>query len=142
MCNFVSGGSDFIPSVVRDVLIWINEDISRPMSVEIVAKKAGYSKWHFQRLFSLATGCTVARYIRLQRLLTSSRLLRTTTKDMIDICMEVGFTDRQTFCRIFKIYFGITPSTFRSINIQEAVNLLRFRFGSSCTASDSYSFTN
>ena len=40
-------------------------------------------------------------------------LLRTTERNVTDICMEVGFSSLGTFCRTFAEIVGSTPSQFR-----------------------------
>ncbi len=37
--------------IIRDLLIWLEGHLDQPLSLDNVAAKAGYSKWHLQRMF-------------------------------------------------------------------------------------------
>ena len=34
--------------IIRDLLIWLEGHLDQPLSLDNVAAKAGYSKWHLQ----------------------------------------------------------------------------------------------
>ena len=53
---------------VKSVLEYIEENLTEPFSMEELAKVAGYSKYHFIRVFTEVTGFTPADYIRKRRL--------------------------------------------------------------------------
>ncbi len=38
--------------IIRDLLIWLEGHLDQPLSLDNVAAKAGYSKWHLQRMFT------------------------------------------------------------------------------------------
>jgi transcriptional regulator GlxA family with amidase domain len=38
-------------SVILDIQTWIDNNIDKPLRINDVAHRAGYSKWHLQRLF-------------------------------------------------------------------------------------------
>lgn len=42
--------------IIRDLLIWLEGHLDQPLSLDNVAAKAGYSKWHLQRMFKDVTG--------------------------------------------------------------------------------------
>ena len=37
--------------IIRDLLSWLEGHLDQPLSLDNVAAKAGYSKWHLQRMF-------------------------------------------------------------------------------------------
>lgn len=47
--------------IIRDLLIWLEGHLDQPLSLDNVAAKAGYSKWHLQRMFKDVTGHAIAR---------------------------------------------------------------------------------
>ena len=51
-------------SIIRDLLRWLDEHLDQPLSLDNVAAKAGYSKWHLQRMFKDVTGEAIGAYIR------------------------------------------------------------------------------
>lgn len=47
--------------IIRDLLIWLEGHLDHPLSLDNVAAKAGYSKWHLQRMFKDVTTMLLAR---------------------------------------------------------------------------------
>jgi len=62
--------------IIRDLLTWLEGHLDQPLSLDNVAAKAGYSKWHLQRMFKDVTGHAIGAYIRARRLSKSAVALR------------------------------------------------------------------
>lgn len=101
-------------SVVKSLLDWIEDNLHLPLSVDYVANKAGYSKWHLQRIFKEHTGITLGDYTRSRRLSECATILKITKREVFDIALEYGFDSQPHFSRAFKKQFGVTPRTFRN----------------------------
>ena len=86
------------------------------ISVEMVAKNAGFSIDYFNRIFLSHTGFTVTAYISYIRLKQAAFLLRTTDKSVVDIAFEIGYDSHEGFTKAFKKKYGITPSEYRTVN--------------------------
>lgn len=99
---------------LRNVVDYIHEHLDETLSVETLSQVAGFSKYHFHRQFSLYAGISVVRYIQLVRLKRASyRLVFEETARIIDIALDAGFENPESFSRAFKNAFGQTPSQFR-----------------------------
>ncbi|QYM77922.1 helix-turn-helix domain-containing protein [Horticoccus luteus] len=83
------------------------------VTLEELARAAGLSLWHFQRVFSAAVGKTVASYLRQRRLTSAAHELRHTSRRILDIALEYQFESHEAFTRAFKTAFSVTPSEFR-----------------------------
>lgn len=79
-----------------------------------VARAAGLSRWHFQRIFTAVTGETLMTYIRGRRLSLACERLATTDSRVIDIALLAGFNSHEAFTRAFKKSLGVTPSAYRT----------------------------
>ena len=93
---------------VAAALSYINENLSREITVEELAERVYLSKYHFMRLFKAQTGATVHGYLRQKRLLYAARLIRegvTVNKAAADS----GFRDYSAFYRAFRECFGVSP---------------------------------
>ncbi|WP_234262472.1 helix-turn-helix domain-containing protein [Klebsiella aerogenes] len=101
-------------SVIRDIISWIESDLSKPMRSSDIAEKAGYSRWHLQRSFKYFTGYTLGRYIRARRMTVAAVLLKSTDLSITSIYLRVGYDEAATFCRVFCRHFGLSPSAYRS----------------------------
>ncbi len=86
------------------------------ITVETVAKNAGFSIDYFSRIFLAHTGFTVNAYIGYIRLKQGAFLLRTTDKSILDIALEIGYDSHEGFTKAFKKYYNITPSEYRTEN--------------------------
>ncbi|ELZ5939856.1 helix-turn-helix domain-containing protein [Providencia vermicola] len=100
-------------SVIREIILWIEKNLESRLSLDTVAEKSGYTKWHFQRLFKNQTGLALGSYIRARRLSCSAVALRLTNDSIMDISLRYRFDSQQTFCRAFKKQFNVTPSEYR-----------------------------
>jgi len=99
---------------INKVCDYISEHLSESLSVEKLSQIANFSKFHFHRQFSEYTGINVAKYIQMMRLKWASyQLVFNKHYRIIDIAMDAGFENPESFSRAFKIVFEQTPSQFR-----------------------------
>jgi len=109
----ISGGLGDVR--LRRVLDFIAQDISTPVSLDVLAGVSGLSKRHFLRAFQRSTGKTPARYIRDLRVDKAKVLLTSDKADLTEIAMVCGFCHAQHFSNSFKKLTGLTPSDYRSL---------------------------
>ena len=100
-------------NIIRDLLRWIDDNLDKPLSLDNVAAKAGYSKWHLQRMFKDITDQAIGAYIRARRLSRAAVALRLTSRPILDIALQYRFDSQQTFTRAFKKQFDLTPAFYR-----------------------------
>jgi AraC-like DNA-binding protein len=91
----------------------MDRDWSSPIDLDVVAAHAGYSRYHFVRLFKAAYGETPGQYLSRRRIERAQELLRSANPTVTEVCMLVGFTSLGTFCTRFKQVVGATPTEFR-----------------------------
>src|SRR5688500_5206453 len=94
-------------------LAWLEEHLAEEVGLDDLARAAGYSPFHFHRLFYLYLGETVADYVRARRLAVAARQLRTTAATAAAIAHASGFGTQAVFTRAFKRSYGVTPGKFR-----------------------------
>lgn len=83
------------------------------ITIEDIAKHAGFSTDYFNRIFCTHTGFNVMEYVRFTRLKKASFLLRTTSRSILDIALECGYEAHESFARAFKKQYGKTPNEYR-----------------------------
>ncbi|WMP19037.1 AraC family transcriptional regulator [Thiothrix lacustris] len=97
------------------VFDYIDRHLDESLSVDTLSQIANFSRFHFQRQFSGYVGLSVTRYIQHLRLQWAARqLVFNEPQRIIDIALEAGFENPESFSRAFKKSFGQTPSQFRS----------------------------
>jgi len=104
-----SKGTDALLSV----LSYINENYSKNITIEDLAKKAGYSKSRFSHIFSEVTGTTPIKYQNDIRLKTSCEMLSSTQYPISEIAIKCGFSDPLYYSRVFKKKYGVSPTDYR-----------------------------
>ena len=91
----------------------MDREFALPLDLTKLASIALVSRAHFIRTFKATFGETPHRYLQRRRVERAMYLLRTTERNVTDICMEVGFSSLGTFSRTFTEIVGATPSQFR-----------------------------
>ncbi len=92
---------------------WIESNLDKPLSPEILAQQMECSQRHLCNLFRKKIGVNPAKYIRLRRLTLASVMLRETGCSVTEISTIYGFEHVQSFCRLFKRYSGVSPLEYR-----------------------------
>ncbi|EOI1393903.1 hypothetical protein [Klebsiella oxytoca] len=50
--------------IIDEITQWIDSNLHKPLKIEDVAARAGYSKWHLQRIFIYFKEIGLDKYIR------------------------------------------------------------------------------
>lgn len=98
---------------IQDILLWIESNIAEPLPLGVLAKKSGYSAWHFQRGFKQIAGMSPGVYIRYRRMVMAKALLSETHRSITDIALHLGYQQQSTFCRVFREHYQLTPRQYR-----------------------------
>jgi len=99
--------------VISRLAAFIHANLHACPGVEALARTAGYTRSHFTRLFTAATGLAPQRYIINARIALAKELLRDTRLSLDDIAGRVGYGDAFRFFKQFKACTGTTPTRFR-----------------------------
>jgi len=107
-------GSPSLPGYeLRQITNWIAEHVAEDLNLDRLAAQAGLSKFHFHRLFKTSVGVPPARYHINLRLDVARRLLRETKKSVVDVALDVGYTNPSHFAELFRRETGLSPSDYR-----------------------------
>lgn len=98
-----------IPQVIR----YITEHFSEPLTLEDIAAEFFVSKSYLNRHFKAYTNSTVYAYIMALRLTHARRMLREGIP-AVEAGRECGFSDYSTFYKAFKTQTGLSPQQFKS----------------------------
>lgn len=117
--NSLSGNTDmdsilFYQKRLNRVIDFISSHLSEPLSLAQLAEVAGFSSFHFHRIFTAITGETPADYVQRVRLELAVNYLVKTRRSITRIGFECGFKNSSDFARIFRRHYGLTPSQYRS----------------------------
>ena len=99
---------------LRCVCDHIERHLDEPLSIEALSRMAHSSPFHFHRQFTAWCGLPLYRYIQWLRLRRASWRLAFNPQDkVIDIALDAGFQNPESFTRAFKTAFGQSPRQFR-----------------------------
>lgn len=96
-------------SQVEQLLKYINRNLSENLSIDHLAERFFFSKYHMMRKFKKETGYTIHNYIISKRLL-HARSLITQGTPVMKAAMQSGFQDYTAFVRAYKKQFGTVPT--------------------------------
>lgn len=99
--------------MVMKAINYIETNLKEAITVTDVSDAAGYSLYHFIRLFHGITGHTPKEYILRRRLTEAAKELLHSKGKITDIALTYQFNNSETFNRAFKRAFGLNPSELR-----------------------------
>jgi AraC family transcriptional regulator len=103
-----------IEKVVQSIYHEISLAASDGLSLEKLSQVACLSKFHFHRVFNSYMGVNVAEFVQKLRLKKASYQLAFQAEiKIIDIALEAGFQNHESFSRAFKRIYNQSPSQFR-----------------------------
>ncbi|EKQ56865.1 MULTISPECIES: AraC family transcriptional regulator [unclassified Clostridium] len=105
--------SKFYNSKMQNLLKYIEAHYLDNISLDIIAKDLGFSKFYISRIFSNKIGYQFNDYVNRLRINKAQKLLMETDLPITVIALECGFESQRNFNRIFKDLTSITPTKFR-----------------------------
>lgn len=83
------------------------------LNLDLIAKNAHVSKFHFIRLFKKYFGRTPNQYLQEVRIANAKKFLHK-RKTIDEVCIAVGFTSKTSFMNLFKKITGTTPLAWQN----------------------------
>jgi AraC family transcriptional regulator len=99
---------------IEHALEYIENNLKAELSLADLAKAAGYSEYHFLRVFREVTHLTPADYIRKRRLSEIAREINGNDRPISDIAFEYGFNSKENFTRAFKAEHNCLPTEYKA----------------------------
>lgn len=103
---------DALPSQVSKILTYIKEHYKEPISLDDVCNTMNMSKQYCMRIFKKHMHTTINDYILDLRMRHAAYLLSNTHMNVSQTADYLGFSDTSYFSRVFKKYYGISPSEY------------------------------
>jgi AraC family transcriptional regulator len=90
--------------------------LAKSISIETLAELAELSPFHFSRGFRQTTGMMLLRFVTRERMQQAQRLIRETSRSLIEIELEVGCTNTSPshFAQVFWRAVDMAPTQFRN----------------------------
>jgi len=104
----------------RDLLT----EVTEPLSIAELARRAGMSQFHFIRQFEALFGTTPHQLRMKARIDHAKRMLSSDQASVTTVCMDVGFASLGSFSSLFARRVGMSPSEYRRVHVQVPDQLL------------------
>lgn len=99
---------------VNRVMDFVEADIAADFSLEGLSRIAGFSKYHFNRIFHALTGESLFSFIQRVRVEKAAvLLLNNSSMPITSIALDCGFSSSAAFSRSFRNHFGVAASKWR-----------------------------
>lgn len=103
-----------LEGVVVMLLEEITGRIHSPTTLEDLARIAGFSAQHLNRIFNKALGVTPLRYLNRLRMDVAGRMLKETGMSVKAVGERLTFDDPYYFSRMFRQHHGVSPAQYRA----------------------------
>ena len=97
---------------IKKALKYARDRISEPITVEALAKVAGFSKFHFSREFKRVSSYTVVTYLNLLRVEKAKGMLSSGEYTVGETAQACGFHNLSYFSKVFREQTGVAPSEY------------------------------
>ena len=115
---------------IHKVQDYIETHCDTLLSTEELASVAGFSKYHFNRIFKSVLKEPLSQYVNRIRMEHALFMLaHREDMNITDIAIELGYSDSAVFSRAFKKFYGISPAAYRKkyrTNCKEQTETLRY----------------
>lgn len=101
-----------LPPRIGRVVVFIEEHLEEPLSLDRMADEANLSKYHFSRLFREEVGQSPWAYVREERVKKAKTLLEQGLPP-VTAAVEAGFFDQSHFTKVLKEVEGKTPRQYQ-----------------------------
>lgn len=93
---------------------YLESHLDEEVPLADLAGLAGMSEFHFSRVFKRAAGLSPARYFIRLRMERARHLLLDSSRNILEIGLEVGYSSASHFSNLFRRETGLTPSEYRA----------------------------
>ena len=95
------------------LLVHIQANLDGDLGLENLSAYAGLSPAHLHRLFKIAVGETPKGYVARIRIERSAFRMMIQESSLLEIALDSGYRNPETFSRAFRRRYGVSPSEYR-----------------------------
>jgi YesN/AraC family two-component response regulator len=102
------------PATILRAIQYIEDNLSNKINLDLLAREAHLSKYHFSRIFYRHMKMTPVQFVMRMRIEAAKELLKVNNgRNISHVGEQVGFNNFSSFVRQFKSITGKTPSNYK-----------------------------
>ena len=101
-----------IPRALIEALLYIEQHIAEPLPLSKIAANLHCSESTLERLFRENLKITPFEFVRKKKMILAAALLRE-EKSVLDVGLQLGYSDNSHFIKLFRQYYGVTPLQYK-----------------------------
>lgn len=98
------------------ILNYIHNHFTNELTLDLLSKELGLSKYHISHIFSNKLGMSFSSYVNQERAEYAQHLLKNRNLTITDVCFQSGFNSTRTFYRTFQEIYHMTPLQLRKLD--------------------------
>ena len=108
---------------LKEVLQLMEANLEEPLPLQDLADYVQLSRRQLERLFLKHLHSTPSRYYLKLRLDRARRLLKQTSRSIVEITSMCGFVSTTHFSRCYRKYMGVSPKSDRAQGVPEVYQI-------------------
>lgn len=113
--------SNFIVERAKE---YIKNNYTKDLMLDDISEHLKISSYYLSRIFKKEMGMNLIDYILTERIDHSKELLSGTEALIKEISIQVGFSDPNYFCKVFRKIIGVTATEYRNMNRNKKASML------------------
>lgn len=105
-----------LPPAFSELLIYLSTHINEKCTLEGLGKRFNLNPNYVCNLFVKHLNTTLTRYVTELRMKEAIRLMQQPGKSFKEIAITCGYSDYYYFCKVFKEFYGASPTQYKAEN--------------------------
>ncbi len=102
-----------IQEIIEAIDLCIKRRGDEEVTLNALSKKLSCSEFYLSKKFREISGMQFRDYLRCRRLAFALKEIRDTSRGILDIALDYGFSSHEAFTRAFREMYGVSPSEYR-----------------------------
>lgn len=111
---------DNLSPAFAELTSYITEHIREKYTLDSLGKQFGLNPNYICNLFAKRHNTTLTRFLTQLRMKEAVRLMKQSGAAFKEIAVNCGYVDYYYFCKVFKEFYGMTPTQYRTENFGNA----------------------